>query len=557
MSVARSAESHRWSWVLVGLAVLVLVPVLSVAASVLTPSTDVWRHLWRTRLPGMLTTTVLLLLAVGVGTLAVGGGLAWLVSAYRFPGRRLFGWLLVLPLAIPAYVLGFVFLSFFGYTGPIQDSLRQAFGEGVWFPEIRSVGGAAIVLTMSLYPYVYLLARAAIAEQGSEGYEQARVLGQGRLRAALRVVLPLARPSLAAGLALVMMETLTDFATVLYFNVDTVSVGVFRVWKGMFDRAAAGELAALVLLFAVAALVLERALRGGRRYEQRGGGRAALEPHRLTGLRAAAATSVCALFLAIAFGIPVAQLVVWSFSGGGLVSGSAARFTGFFANSALLAGSCAVLVVAASVLATNAARFAGTRTSRGLVHLTTLGYALPGPVVAIGVLLVLTGLDRALGAAGIEVPGLVVTGSIVGLVYAYFVRFLALGVNGLDASLQKVPLELTMSARSLGATPLRVLGRVHAPLSRAGMLTAILLVAIDAVKELPVVLLLRPFGFDTLSVWVWQLASESRWEAAALPALTIVVASVIPVGLLVARLSRDGGVVPHVGPVTRAQEAAA
>lgn len=528
--------SVRWTWAIAVVAAVVLIPVLSVATSLVSPSTEVWQHLWQTRLPGMIATTLLLLTSVGFGTLVIGGGAAWLMAAYSFPGRRWFSWMLVLPLAMPAYVLGFVFLSFFGFTGPVQGTLRDLFGPDVWVPEIRSVAGAAIVLTLSLYPYVYLLARAGIVEQGNEAYEQARMLGLGRVRAAVRVILPLARPSLAAGLALVMMETLTDFATVLYFNVDTVSVGVFRVWKGMFDRAAAGELAALVLLFGLAALAFERALRGGRRYEHRGGGRASIQPQPLNGARAGAAVAACSALLLVAFVIPVAQLLRWALS----EEGGAAldpRYLRFFGNSALLAAVSALLVLAAAILVTNAARFTGTRASRGLAQLTTLGYALPGPVVAIGVLLVVAGLDRALGAAGLEVPGLVVTGSFGGLVYAYFVRFLALGVNGVDASLQKVPVELTMSARSLGASPLRVLGRVHMPLSRAGMLTAVLLVAIDALKELPVVLLLRPFGFDTLSVWVWQLASDSRWATASLPALTIVGASLIPVGMLVARLA--------------------
>lgn len=527
--------SRRWTWLIAGVAFVVMVPVISVATSVLSPSTDVWRHLWETRLPGMIGTTLALLALVGLGTLVIGGGAAWLISAYRFPGRRWFGWMLVLPLAMPAYVLGFVFLSFFGYTGPVQDGLRTLFGPDVWVPEIRSLPGAATVLILSLYPYVYLMARAGIAEQGTEAYEQARMLGLGPLRAAFRVILPLSRPSLAAGLALVMMETLTDFATVLYFNVETVSVGVFRVWKGMFDREAAGELAALVLLFALAALALERAVRGGARYDQHGGGRATIEPRTLRGGRAIAATAASSGLLLVAFGIPVLQLVGWALSAGG--GALDPRYVRFFGNSALLAGLCALLAVAIAVAVANSARFAGSRMSRGLTQLTTVGYALPGPVVAIGVLLVLAALDRALAAAGFEVPGVVVTGSFAGLVYAYVVRFLAPAVNAVEASLQKVPLELTMTARTLGANPLRVLGRVHVPLSRAGILTAMLLVGIDALKELPIVLLLRPFGFDTLSVWVWQLASESRWTAAALPALTIVAASLIPVGVLVARLA--------------------
>lgn len=537
--VRTDPDTRRWLGVVAAIAALVMLPVALIGASLLDPSPEIWQQLWATgQLGRMVVDTVGLLLLVGAGTLVLGAGLAWLVFAYQFPGSRLFGWLLVLPLAMPAYVLGFVSLSVFGFTGPVQTGLRAVFGAGVWVPEVRSLWGAAVVMTLTLYPYVYLLARAALREQAASGYEVARTLGHSPLAAARRVVLPLARPSLAAGLTLVMMETLTDFATVQYFNVQTLSVGVYQVWKGMFDRNAASELAALVLVFAVGVLLLERLLRGRRRYDQAGGASRVLEPTRLTGRRALAATSTCVVVLALAFAAPVTRLMTWAvgdLTGGPVLS---SRYLGYLGNSTTLALIASLVAIGVAAVIVNGARFAGTRTADTAAQLSTVGYAMPGPVVAIGVLLVLAGVDRGLQAAG--VPGLLLTGSVLGLVYAYAVRFLALGVNSIDASLQKVPTSLTDSARVLGATPRRVLWRIHLPLTRSGLAVALLLVAVEALKELPIVLLLRPFGFDTLAVWVWQLASDSRWSSAALPSLTIIAASLVPVLLLFRQLVPTG-----------------
>lgn len=516
------------------IALLCLAPAVVIGWSLLTPTGDVWSHLWSTVLPGMLATTVALLALVFLGTLVLGGGMAWLVSGYDFPGRRVFTWMLVLPLAIPGYILGFVFMSVFGFTGPVQGGLRNLFGPGVPVPEIRSVWGAALVLSLTLFPYVYLLGRAAIREQATSGYEVARSLGYSHLSAARRVVLPMARPSLVAGLTLVMLETLTDFATVIYFNVQTVSVGVFRVWKGMFDREAASELASLVLLFALVVLTLERALRGRARYEQQSSSPRILPAKTLYGGRGWAATATCSTLLAVSFFAPVGQLMWWAATRGGFDR----AYLSYLANSVTLAVLAAGLVALAATGVANARRFRPTRPVRVMSQLTIVGYALPGPVIAIGVLLVLAALDRALTALGFQIPGLLITGSIAGVVYAYAVRFMALGVNGIDASLQKVPLELTLSARSLGARPGRVLRKVHVPMTRTGIAVALLLVGIDALKELPMVLLLRPFGFDTLPVSIWQLASQSRWENAALGSLTIIAASLLPVALLTRSMRR-------------------
>ncbi len=527
-----------WVALVVAAAVLAVVPVVAVAAGGITPTPAIWAQLWSTVLPEMIVTTLALMLAVAAGTVVLGAGLAWLVTAYRFPGSTVFGWLLVLPLAMPAYVLGFVFLSMLDFPGPVQTGLRALFGPEAWFPEVRSIPGAAVVLSLTLYPYVYLLARSALLEQAPATFEAARTLGAGRSRAAWRVVLPLARPSLAAGLALVMMETLTDFATVQYFNVQTVSVAVYQVWKGQYDRQAATELASLVLLFALLVIVAERLLRGRARYHQRGGAGRGLPAARLSGARGWGATATCCAVLAAAFAVPVARLLWWSAAD--TIRGAAGlldpRYGSYLLNSLVVGAIAAVSCVTIALVVSHGVRMTGGRLTGAAAQLTTVGYAVPGVVVAIGVLIAFAGLDGGLEALGVpDGTGLVVTGSVAGIVYAYIVRFLALGYHSVDASFQKVSPSMTASALSLGASPGRVLRRVHLPLVRTGVGVALVLVLIDSLKELPIVLLLRPFGFNTLSVWVWQLASESRWDSAGLPALTIVAAAVIPVLLLVRR----------------------
>lgn len=497
----------------------------------------------------MVVTTVVLLLGVAAGSLSLGVGLAWLVTAYTFPLRRMFSWLLVLPLAIPAYVLGFIFLSVFDVSGPVQELLRAVFGADVWVPEVRSLPGAVLVMSLSLYPYVFLLARAALLEHTAGAYDASRVLGAGRGRALWRVLLPLARPWLAAGTALVMMETLTDFATVQYFNVQTVSVGVYLVWKGTFNFHAATQLAILVLLFAVAVLTGERALRGRARFHGNAGRGLGLAPKVLHGARAWAATGTCIAALSVGFLIPVFQLLLWA---GGEVSRNSGfladpRFGQYLVNTLLVASITAAACVLLSIIVGHGMRLGGGRLTTLCAQLTSIGYAVPGAVVGIGVLLAFAALDDVL--EGVGVPGgtgLLVTGSVLGIFYAYMVRFLAPAYQSVDAGFARISPTLTYSALSLGAAPGRVLARVYVPLARSGIAVALMLVAIDAVKELPIVLLLRPFGFTTASIWVYELARENFWEKASLPALVIVAAAVLPVVIIIRHSRRADAYTDHI-----------
>jgi iron(III) transport system permease protein len=509
---------NAWPVLVLGLAALVLLPVAMMVSEALTPDTDVWRHLWNTELPEMFRSTVALLVLVTIGTMFLGVTLAWLVSAYRFPGRSVFRVALVLPLAMPGYILGYIYLTTFSFAGPVQTQLRDWLGGDPWFPNIRSIPGAAIVLTLVLYPYVYVLMLTALRETGLRTWQVSRTLGQGRIRGAWRAVLPTARPTLAAGVALVMMEVLTDFATVQYFNVNTVPVGIFKVWKGQGDRGTATQLAVLVLVFALAVILLERALRGRARFYQ-AGAKGVLEPVILSGAKRWVATGACLAVLSAAFLLPVYRLITWT-ELGGQVTGQ--RYFEHMGRSltlaALAAGSCLVV----GGLVTAAGRMSRSRATRWAGKSILVGYTLPGTVIALGVLSVFSATGQVR----------LVSFYIYGVLYAYVVRFVPLTTVTVDASLDKITPSVVMAARTLGARPGRILRRIHLPMLRSGAAAALLLVFVHTLQELSIVLLLRPFNFDTLAVWVYDLSSNSAWEQTGLPALTIVAVALLPVILM-------------------------
>lgn len=511
-------------------------------SSLAHPATDVWVHLWRTQLGELVVNTILLAAGVGAGTLGLGTALAWLVVAYDFPGRRVLEPALILPLAMPAYVIGFAFLGLLDYAGPVQTALRTWRGGPVPFPEVRSWGGVVLVMTLVFYPYVYLLARAAFREQGAATLETARSLGRSRLAAFVEVVLPMARPSLAAGASLAMMETLADFGTVATFGYRTLTEAIYRVWYGMFERTAAAQLATLLLFLALGLLLLERALRRRARFTQSRRRGLGVIPVPLHGWRAGAATGACLAVVGVAFVVPVARLLTWSWSaeGGWRVP---AEFRSLLVNTLTLAATAALLACLLALVLAYAGRLRPLPGVRWSAQFATLGYALPGAVIAVGVLGPVAWLDQLLaGLAGLLLdrhPGLLLTGSAAALVFAYVVRFLSVGYQTLEASLGKISGSLDDAARSLGAGVGRTLGRIHLPLLRGGLLTALVLVFVETMKEMPATLLLRPFGLNTLAIEVWERTSESMWAEAALPALAIVAAGLAPVFLAI-RLSGRG-----------------
>lgn len=529
MSLAPRRALNPWPVLVVGIAALVILPVALMAAEALTPDMDVWRRLWDSGgLGEMLTSTAALCMLVSIGTLLIGVSMAWLVSAYRFPGRSVFRVALVLPLAMPGYILGYVYLTTFSYAGPVQSTLRDWFDTtNVWFPNVRTLPGAAIVLSLVLYPYVYVLMLTALREQGLRTWQVSRTLGQGRIRGAWRAVLPAARPTLAAGVALVMMEVLTDFATVQYFNVETLPVGIFKVWKGEGNRIAATQIAVLVLVFALAVIVLERALRGRARFYQ-AGAKGFLEPVVLRGGRRWLATGACLAVLSAAFLLPVYRLLTWTKLGGQLTFSRYLEHLGRSVTlAALAAGTCLVI----GGVVTAAGRLTGGRVTRWAAKGILVGYALPGTVIALGVLAMFGAIGRVT----------VVTTTLLGVVYAYVVRFVPLSTVTVEASLEKITPSVVMAARTLGARPGRILRRIHLPMLRSGAAAALLLVFVHTLQELTIVLLLRPFNYDTLAVLVYGLTQNSAWEETGLPALTIVAVALIPVILMLRAGAGENG----------------
>jgi iron(III) transport system permease protein len=480
-----------------------------------------------------ITASLVLALGVGAGTLLLGGSLAALVSFYDFPGRRWLDWALVLPLAMPAYVLVFVLLGQYDEASPLQSALRGVLGKGFQLPQVRSTGGTILVLTLVLYPYVYVLGRGAFLEQSRDTMEAARTLGLSHARAITRVALPLARPALAAGAALAVMEALADFGAVNLLNYRAMTDAIYRVWYGAFDQTAALQLATILLGLTLALIALERLLRGRARYHGALARGDAVVPRRLRGVRAGLAAALPSLLLALVLVLPVAQLAVWAVQSA--AEGASLHALGRQAFvSLVLASIAALLAAAAATVIVYGRRTRPSRIGAVSARLGALGYAVPGTVVAVAVYTPLAWLDRRFAGGGL---GLVFTGTILGLLVAYLARFQALALFSVDARMRRVDPALDDAARSLGADANRVLADVHLPLLWPGMVTAALLVFVEVMKELPATALLRPLGGDTLAVGVWEATRDSRFDAAALPALLIVAVGLVPVVAAI-RLSR-------------------
>ena len=550
---APRASDHRARWsgllvIAVLTAALVAVPILSVGSHLFGGGTgDTWAHLLATVLPDYVVTTLYLCGGVGVGVTLLGVGSAWLVTRHDFAGRAVFEWALILPLAVPAYVMAYSYTDLLQYVGPLQTALREAFGwrrADYWFPDVRSTGGAVVMFSLVLYPYVYLLARTAFVERGNAMIEVARSLGLTPWQGFLRISLPMARPAIAGGVALALMETLADFGTVSYFAVQTFTTGIYRAWFALGDRAAAAQLALVLLGFVALVLLLERASRGRRRYADTSLHRGATTRSRLRGAREALAVAACALPLAGGFGLPALLLGRMALTDGDAQFG--AKFLRLAANSMLLAGLTALLAVALALLIAYAARVHRGAAMRWAHRVAGLGYALPGSVIAVGVLIPVTRLDHLLAqglrdAFGLEL-GLLLTGSIAALVYACLVRYLTAAMQAVDAGLAKITPSMDQAARSLGHSPAQTMWRVHLPLLRGSALTAGLLVFIDVMKELPATLVMRPFNFDTLATQAYTLAADERLAEASTAALAIVVVGLLPMVVICRQIARGASV---------------
>ena len=533
-----------WSAAAAILSLIALAPIIAIAVIALQPSGDTWPHLIANVLPGALHRTLGLMAGVGVLTLLVGTGTAWLVTMYRFPGRSAFQWLLLLPLAIPTYIIAYTFLEMLDYSGIVQTSLRATFGwrdaKAYWFPDIRSLSGAILVMSAVLYPYVYITARASFLAQSVCVLEVSRTLGRSPAGTFWQVALPLARPALAAGVALALMETLNDIGAVEFFGVKTLTVAVYDTWLDRNSLAGAAQIACVTLLFVAALLLGERGLRGKRRFHHTTGKYRRLPEEELRGFRGALASLGCALPVLIGFVLPAGVLVHNAIAH--LASGLTADFWEAAWHSLMLATIAAVVAVGFACILGYAGRQTKSKLIHGLSALSSISYAVPGTVLAIGILIPLAGLDNWVDGVmrslfGIS-TGLALSGTATIIVLAYAIRFLAASLGAVEAGLGKVSRNIDAAARTLGATVSGALWTVHLPLLRPALGAAALLVFVDSMKELPATLLLRPFNFDTLATQVFTLASLYRYEEAGLSALTIVVTSLAPLlmlhGLIVA-----------------------
>ncbi|MFO1035519.1 MAG: iron ABC transporter permease [Geminicoccaceae bacterium] len=544
-----SRQAARWrapgSGTLVALILCLVIaaPLVALLGYAFQPTGGLWAHLVDTVLGEYLRTSAFLTIGVGAATLSIGAAAAWLVTVYEFPGRRVLTWALVLPLAMPAYVLAYAYTDFLQVTGPLQTGLRVLTGWSVhdyWFPNIRSLGGAVFVLSAVLYPYVYVLARAAFAEQSQCAIEVSRTLGCSPFAAFRRIGLPMARPAIATGLAFVMMETLADFGAVGYFELRTFTTGIYRAWYASGSPAAAAQLASLLLLLVFGVIALEWAARGRASFAANTTHLFKKQRLHLSGAKGVAAAIACALPVLFGFVLPVVVLVWMTATASD--APDIERLVELARNTLTLAGMASVLIVTVAVVALYAVGRVATTPAAKLVRVAAFGYAVPGAVIGVGILITVGAADAGLGDLrswlGFTGHKLVIGGTVAALLYAYLVRFFAVGYNPLEAGLAKIGPTLGDAARVLGCRPVQSLRRVVLPMLRPSLISAGLLVLVDVMKELPATMILRPFNFDTLAVEAFQLATTERLDGAAAPSLLIMLAGLVPVIMLCRMLDR-------------------
>ena len=528
------SSNHRpasvWRLIPFLVAALVLIPIGTILSSFFAPTSDIWQHLVETTLLSLLINTFWLALGVVSGTTLLGVSLAWLTAVCEFPGRKLFSWALLLPLAVPAYVTAFVVLGLFDFTGPVQSAFRSWLGPDAWFPEVRGRMGVITVMVLAFYPYVYLLARNAFLTQGKRSLEASQSLGLNRTQGFFRVALPMARPWIAGGVMLALMETLADFGTVAVFNYDTFTTAIYKAWFGMFSLPAASQLASLLLVIVFALIVMEQQIRIRMRYAEVKQS-ARVDRIALTGWRSATATALASGTLFFAFLLPIGQLVIWAANS--LVQDLDSRYLGFLWHSLLLSTLAALLTCTVALLLVYATRRHPDAATRNAVRIATLGYALPGTVLAVGMFVPLASLDNWIGEVTLQLfqieTGLMIQGTLVIMLLAYLTRFLAVSHSPIDSAMQRITSSIDEASMSMGINGWMMLRRVHLPILKSGIFTAGALVFVDVMKEMPITLMTRPFGWDTLSVRIFEMTSEGAWEQAALPAVALVISGLIPI----------------------------
>lgn len=539
-----STFGRLWQPGIILVALVLSIPVLTIAGFIFEPAGENWQHLKETVLPEYLTNSAILVAGVSVGTLLLGVSTAWLTALCQFPGRKWFIWLLLLPLAMPAYIIAYTYTGMFDFAGPVQTQIRQWTGWGYgdyYFPEVRSLGGAISMLSLVLYPYVYLLSRAAFLEQSICVLEVSRTLGCGAWCSFFRVALPLARPAIVAGLSLALMETLADYGTVSYFGLGVFTTGIFRTWFGLGDSVAAARMAALLLMFVFTLVVVERVSRRQARYHHTTNKYSQLPKYKLTGFKAVLAFSICFIPLFLGFILPASQLSSWAvLTYQEMVDASFLQLT---LNTVLLGLSAAVLSVLLALFLAYGKRMLASRSVLVSIRLAAIGYAIPGTVIAVGIIIPFAWLDNTIDEFMREYfeysTGLLLSGTLFAVMFAYLVRFLAVSLQTVESGLSKIKPSMDDAARSLGYRPREVLFKVHMPLMKGSLLTALLIVFVDVMKELPATLILRPFNFNTLAVRAFELASDERLADSSTAALMIVVVGLLPVIYLSKSISQS------------------
>jgi iron(III) transport system permease protein len=531
-------RQYGWRFIAILIALLVVIPVTVIFSAWSTSEADILGHLTEFVLPELVSNTFWLLLGTGIGVTVLGVTLAWLTAMCEFPGRNFFSWALLLPLAVPAYVLAFVVIGLLDFTGPLQTMLREAFGP-LRLPQIRSRGGVILVMSMALYPYVYLIARNAFLTQGRTALEAAQSLGFNRWQGFFRVALPMARPWIAAGVMLALMETLADFGTVATFNYDTFTTAIYKAWFSLFSLTAASQLASVLIVFVLVLIFAEQFSRSSMQY----GAVGRQASHRRIGLsrtKAWLASLYAGCIFSVAFLIPMIQLLVWAMEA--TTTDLDSRYWAFVQHSLWLSGLGAFIVTLLALLLGYAGRQKPGAFTQFIQRLATIGYAIPGAVLAVGIFIPVAWTDNQLidwlAPMGWEGTA-ILKGTLLVMLLAYVVRFLAVGFGPVESGLNRITRSLDEAARIMGSSTRSLLVRVHLPMLRASLFTAAALCFVDIMKEMPITLMTRPFGWDTLAVRVFEMTSEGEWERAALPSVAIVLAGLIPVIFLASRGERN------------------
>jgi iron(III) transport system permease protein len=516
-------------------ALFVIMPILVILTSFLQPESEIWQHIVDTLLIDLLKNTFILCIGVLTGTFILGVGTAWLTAVCDFPGRKFFNWALMLPLAVPTYVLAFVFIGLLDFSGPVQTLLRtQLVSSAKWFPNIRSAGGVILVMTLALYPYVYLLARNAFQTQGKRVLEASQALGQSRSNAFFKAALPMARPWIASGLMLVLMETLADFGAVSIFNYDTFTTGIYKAWFGFFSLSAAAQLSSVLLIFVILLVIVEQQMRAKMQFHQVGKLSTENSRIRLYGWKKWIACGALSAIVLIAFLIPCLQLAVWSIKSAAVELDS--RYIGLLIRSLFFSLMAAAIITGLGLLMAYIQRQYPDYFTKWTIRLSSMGYALPGTVLAVGIVIMVNYTDKQITWAIKEITGIqlksILNGTIITILFAYTVRFLTAGFNSINSSMHRITRSLDEASTLLGITGVKLLRRIHIPILKNGLYTAAMLVFVDVMKEMPITLMTRPFGWDTLAVKIFELTSEGEWQRAALPSITLVLAGLIPLLLL-------------------------